>query len=41
MSRSSRFFFSLVALMAAWGRAEYFSDLRFRMGEAAVPRITP
>jgi len=40
VTRSSRFFFSLVALMAAWGREEYFSDLRFRMGEAAVLRIT-
>jgi hypothetical protein len=41
VTRFSRFFFSLVALMAAWRRAEYFYDLRFRMGEAAVLRITP
>jgi hypothetical protein len=28
-------------LMAAWGRTEYFSDLRFRMGEEVVLGIMP
>jgi len=35
------FFLFSGRLEGGLGRAEYYFDLKFRMGEAVVPRITP